>query len=47
MNLKRQVSVRLDNKVFADKDVINKNEARSHIIAGLMSLEFQLSFFLA
>ena len=38
---------RLNNKILADKDEFDKDEAKSHIIAGLVTLVLQLSFFLA
>ena len=38
MSLKRLINVRLDNKILADKDEVDKNEAKSHMIAGLVTL---------
>ena len=52
MGSRQLVSTRLNNKVLADKnevdkDEVNKNEAENDIIAGLVTLELQLLFFLA
>ena len=38
MCLRSLISARPNNKVLADKDKIDKNEAKSHIIAGFVTL---------
>ena len=34
----RFVNTRLDNEILADKDQVDKDEAESHIIVGLVTL---------
>ena len=47
MGLRRIISARLENKVLADKDEVNKDKAKSHIIANFITLVLQIntSFF--
>ena len=38
MSLRRLISARLNNEILANKNEVDKDEAESHMIAGLVTL---------